>query len=171
MKKMIALIMTLAMLMGLSMTVFAANGVTSSDSADVKATYNGTETTVVYSVDISWEGLQFTYNGAFEGTWNPTQHKYENATEAGWAEGRGVIKMLNHSNTAVTVKPFYSAKEEYKSAYMVFDNDSIVVATADNGVEGAAGTAVEEQIIVTPAGTLPEGTNGEVIGTITIEIK
>ncbi len=47
----------------------------------------------------------------------------------------------------------------------------VEVATADNGADGAAGTAVIGTITVTPTGTLPEGTSDAVIGTITITIS
>ena len=72
MKKIISLILALAMVMSLSVTAFAAEGVINggTDTSDVKGTYSSTATVTVYSVDIAWEGLSFTYNGAFEGTWN-----------------------------------------------------------------------------------------------------
>lgn len=173
MKKIISLILTLVMVMSLSVTAFAAEGVGNGgiDSANVKGTYKGTAASTVYSVDISWAGLEFTYNGAYEGEWNPITHSYDNATEAGWAEGEGTITVTNHSNTAITAVPTYNAATGYESAGMAFSATSLTVATADNGVDGAAGTAVTGTISVTPTGTLPEGTSGAVIGTITIKVS
>lgn len=174
MKKIIAIIMALVMIMSLSITGFAADGVgnNGSDSAEVKGTYEaGEETATVYSVDITWAGLEFTYNGAYEGTWNPETHQYDGATEAGWAEGTGTITVTNHSNTAITAGAEYEAATGYESASMNFSTSSLEVATADNGVDGAAGTAVTGTITVTPAGTLPAGTADTVIGTITITIS
>ena len=54
------------MVMGLSVTAYAADGITSgeTDSANVTGTYSSEATVPVYSVDITWEGLNFTYNGA-----------------------------------------------------------------------------------------------------------
>lgn len=173
MKKIISLILALAMVMSLSVTAFAAEGVTNggTDTSDVKGTYSSTATVTVYSVDIAWEGLSFTYNGAFEGNWNPETHEYEDATAAGWAAGNGTITVTNHSNTAITATPSYTAKDGYESAGVSFSNDALNVATADNGIDGAAGTAVTGTITVTPTGSLPEGTKDAVIGTITITIS
>lgn len=173
MKKIISLILALVMVMSLSVTAFAAEGVTNggTDTADVKGTYSSTATVTVYSVDIAWEGLNFTYNGAFEGTWNPKTHEYENATVAGWAAGNGTITVTNHSNTEITATPSYNAKDGFESTGMNFNNAVLKVATADNGVDGAAGSAVTGTITVTPTGSLPEGTEDATIGTITITIS
>ena len=173
MKKIVSLILALAMVMSLSVTAFAAEGVTNggTDTSDVKGTYSSTATVTVYSVDIAWEGLSFTYNGAFEGNWNPETHEYEDATAAGWAAGNGTITVTNHSNTAITATPSYTAKNGYETAGVSFSTSALNVATADNGVDGAAGSAVTGTITVTPTGSLPEGTEDAVIGTITITIS
>ncbi len=173
MKKLLSLILALALVLSLSVTAFAAEGVSNggTDSADVKGTYSTEATVTVYSVDIAWSGLEFTYNGAFEGNWNPENHEYEDATAAGWAAGNGTITVTNHSNAAITATPTYTAKEGYESAGMNFSTDALQVATADNGVDGAAGTAVVGTITVTPTGSLPEGTKDATIGTITITIS
>lgn len=173
MKKIISLILALAMVMSLSITAFAAAVVSNggTDSADVKGTYSSTATVTVYSVDISWSGLEFTYNGAYEGEWDPGTHSDNDGTAAGWAEGKGTITVTNHSNTGITAVPTYKAATGYESASMNFSTNSLAVATADNGVDGEAGTAVIGTITVTPTGTLPEGTSGAVIGTITITIS
>ena len=173
MKKIISLILALAVIMSLSITAFAVEGVGNggTDSADVKGTYKSTAASTVYSVDISWSGLEFTYNGAYEGEWNPNTHSYDNATKAGWADGNGTITVTNHSNTGITAVPTYKAATGYESASMTFSTNPLTVATADNGVAGGAGTAVNGTIFVTPTGTLPQGTSGAVIGTITITIS
>ena len=114
MKKIGALILTAAMITGMSVTAFAADGITSggTDSAEVKGTYSSEATVTVYSVDIAWEGLSFTYNGAFEGNWNPETHEYEDAASAGWAAGNGTITVTNHSNTDITATPSYTAEQK-----------------------------------------------------------
>lgn len=173
MKKILALVLAAMLVMSMGITAFAAEGLVNggTDSAEVKGTYKGTAASTVYSVDISWAGLEFTYNGAYEGEWNPDTHSYDGATEAGWAEGEGTITVTNHSNTDITAVPTYKASAGYESASMTFSTESLEVATADNGVDGEAGTAVTGTITVTPAGTLPENTTNAVIGTITITIS
>lgn len=173
MKKMISLILALIMAMSLSVSAFAVDGVGNggSDSSDVKGTYKGTAASTVYSVDISWSGLEFTYNGAYEGEWNPNTHSYDNGTKGGWAEGTGTITITNHSNTGITAVPSYKAASGFEDADMIFSTNSLAVATADNGVDTAAGSAVTGTITVTPTGTLPEGTTGATIGKITITIS
>ena len=173
MKKIGAFILTAAMITGMSVTAFAADGITSggTDSAEVKGTYSSEATVTVYSVDIAWEGLSFTYNGAFEGNWNPETHEYEDAASAGWAAGNGTITVPNHSNTDITATPSYTAEPGYESAGMNFSTSALQVATADNGVDGAAGSAVVDMITVTPTGSLPEGTEDTTIGTITLTIN
>lgn len=173
MKKTVSLLLALALLLSVSVVAFAAEGVGNggSDSASVKGTYKGKAAAVVYSVDIAWEGLEFTYNGAYDGEWNPATHSYDNSTEAGWAEGTGTITVTNHSNIGITAVPSYTAESGYEDAGMSFSTSSLVVATADNGVDGAAGQAVTGTITVSPTGKLPEGTENATIGTITITIS
>lgn len=164
MKKLLSLIFTFTLVMGLSVTALA-------ESTDVKGTYNGEQVETVYSVDITWESMEFTYNDAFKGEWDPATHSYKNATEASWTDTTGTITVTNHSNAAITASPTYQAKPSFESASMTFSSDALNVATADNGVDGAAGTAVTGTITVTPTGSLPEGTTNAVIGTITVTIE
>lgn len=173
MKKFLIHILAFAMAVSTSVVSFGADGISSgdSDSCDVKGTYNSKAVVAVYSVDIVWKDLNFTYNSAFEGTWNPKTHEYENGTTAGWSAGTGTITVTNHSNTDITATPSYAAKPEYESAGMSFSSKALKVKTADNGVDGAAGTAVVGTITVTPTGSLPEGTEKATIGSITITIN
>ena len=173
MKKFTAVVTVALMVMSLCMTATAAGIQESgkSDTAKVTATYTAKEEKTVYQVDIAWEDLKFTYNEAYKGDWNPSTHQYGGATEAGWSEGNGEIIVTNHSNTAITATPSYEKGEGYESADMLFSTEILIVATADNGVDGAAGTETTGTITVTPSGSLPEGTKDAVIGTITITIQ
>lgn len=171
--KITALILACLLVFSMTVNVFAENGIgnNGTDSSDVKGTYNKNETAKVYSVDIAWEGLSFTYNSENKGIWNAETHEYEGATEAGWSEGTGKITVTNHSNTSITATPVYTPKIGFASTGMQFDSTALTVATADNGTDGGAGTPVVGTIIVTPTGTLPEGTVNTTIGTITITIE
>lgn len=173
MKKITSLILAVVMVMSLSVNIFAADGITNggSDSSEVRGTYSSEAVVTRYSVDISWKGLNFTYNGDFKGTWNTEKHEYENAIAAGWTSGSGTITITNHSNTDIIATPSYTAEEDYKSADMKFSVSALKVETADNGVDGASGTAVTKQITVSPSGSLPEKANNSIIGRITISIS
>lgn len=174
MKKMIMLILVMVLVISLAPAAFAESisAIDGTDSADVKATYQANETATVYCVDITWSGLEFTYNSAYKGVWNAQTHEYENATPAGWAEAEGTITVTNHSNTDITASPKYTPVKGYGTVTMKFSEESLLLATADNGTDGAAGKAVEGSITVTPEGALPENTASDtVIGRITITIQ
>ncbi len=178
MKKQFALLLTLALVLGLSTTAFAAETdkietQKGTATADVKATYvAGQSGGTVYSVDVAWEGLTFTYNGASTGAWDPATHTYNGTTAAGWATSNGTITVTNHSNAAIKVNLSYTANEGFDDVSMTFDNNNFNVGNADSGANGAAGQAKSFTAKVTPAGTLPDTTTTEtVIGTITVTIE
>ncbi len=168
MKKIISMVLALVMVMSLSITSFAV-GKGESSSADVKATYNsGADAGKIYSVDITWSGMSFTYTDA-DTKWNPQTHTYDPTSEPFWSEG--TITITNHSNAAVTATSSYTAEAGYEGISMTFSNESVNVATADNGVDGAAGSAVTETIKAKPEGALSEGVSDVKIGMITITIS
>lgn len=141
---------------------------------DVNATYVPTETKKVYSVDISWSGLDFTYNGPSKGTWDPSTHVYENPVPGSWAEGNGTITITNHSNSVITAKFDYTPELNAKDVSMTFggldNNSKITVDSADNG-DGQSGTAKEKIVTVKPNGQLSDSfKNKEKIGTIKITL-
>ncbi len=168
MKKIVSMCLSMMMVLSLSITTFAiGNG--ESASTDVKATYNsGADSGKIYSVDISWQGMSFTYTDA-DTKWDPESHTYLPTSEPYWSEG--AITVTNHSNTGITAAASYIAESDYEDISMNFSNDQVNVATADNGVDGAAGTAVSEAITAKPAGVLDEDGVDVKIGTITITIS
>lgn len=141
---------------------------------NVNATYVPAETKKVYSVDISWSGLDFTYNGPSKGTWDPSTHKYKDPKEGYWTEENGTITITNHSNSDITAKFVYTPVSNATGVSMTFgglDNDSkITVDSADNG-DGQSGTAKEKIVTVKPNGQLSDSfKNKEKIGTIKITL-
>ena len=122
-------------------------------------------------MDISWGSMAFIYTDASRGTWNAETHRYEGAKAAAWswADKANEITVTNHSNDGITVTPSYTAETAYSAATMSFDKTSLTLATADNGENGAAGTATNGTITVTPGGSVPAGTSGK-IGQITLSI-
>lgn len=169
MKKAISLVLAAMMAVALPGAALAVEP--EDQSHEVTGHYvSGGNIDTVYSVDIQWDNLEFTYKDAFKGTWNPDTHAYEDGTDASWTPGNTTITVTNHSNAAITATPSYRAGSGFESASMTFDAPSLKVASADNGLKGAAGEAVKGSIQVTPSGSLPEGTD-ETIGTITITIE
>lgn len=164
MKKVLAIIFVLIMVMQMSTGALAVTASGGSQSAEVTGTYASKDVKTVYSVDITWEGLSFTYNEAFKGEWNTTSHTYENSTEAGWNNNKGTFLIVNHSNAAVKAIPAYQYNEGFETTGMSFSSNPLNLASAESG------TAQTGTISVTPTGTLPKNTNG-VIGTITITIE
>ncbi len=130
-----------------------------------------TESNPVYKVDISWGSMAFTYTAASKGTWSTSSHIYEGAKDAAWswAEGANEIKVTNHSNDDIAVTPSYTADSDYSAVSMNFSG-SLILATADNGKDDAAGTATNDTINVTPSGDLPKDTDGK-IGQITLKLE
>lgn len=132
---------------------------------------SGTESGIIYKVDITWGSMTFTYNAASKGNWNVTDHKYDDTAEAKWTweDGANEITVTNHSNDGIIVTPAYTSGDDYKDATMTFNSATLTLATADNGTDNNAGEATTGTITVTPGGSVPEGTNGT-IGQITLSI-
>lgn len=162
MKKISAVILTLALFFMTSVTAFAANTITAvsgSDSAEVKGTYNaGSAAATVYSVDITWGSMDFTYTDASTGTWNPATHQYDNISAAKWScsEGADKISVTNHSNAGITVQLGYEQGTGYNGISGSFsDNNGIVITNLKLG--SAVGTKPENA----PSASAVLGLNGE----------
>lgn len=172
MKKVISLLLALAIVMSLSVTAFAAEG----DATDVGAGEYSTNVTgsyvagteasgTVFSVDISWTAMSFTYHAEKAPVWDAENHEYSESTPAYW-EGEGKITVTNHSNTKITAKPEYTPGENYGNADMVFSSDLLRVASAENG-SAQIGTIT---VTPDPNGYLPKMDAAATIGSITVTI-
>lgn len=179
MKRNVSILIALALVLSMVTTVFAADIIPTGDTTHaVTALYQaGSGGGTVYGVDISWGSMVFTYTDASKDTWNAETHMYSNTTEAAWSceEGENVITVTNHSNVPISVTPSYTAESDYNAATMSFDKTILTLGTADNGVDGAAGTATNGTIIVTASGTLTKdekttSADGTTIGQITLTL-
>lgn len=174
MKKIFAVILTIALFSFASINTFAASPIESyggSDSAEVKGTYiAGSSAATVYSVEISWGSMEFTYTDASKGTWNPKDHKYDGVKEAEWscAEGENKIEVKNHSNADVKVQLSYTPNSEYNKITGIFSDSSLNLISAEgkeptNAPLGSATLNLDGELSEkTPAKTT--------IGTVTVTL-
>ena len=168
MKKVLAIILSLALLSTVSVTAFAASPITyigGSDSAAVKGTYAaGSAATKVYSVDIAWGSMEFTYS---QGTWDPETHRDGGGT---WscAEGADKITVTNHSNAAVIAQFSYASASGYNGINGTFSENTLNL-----------GTAVGTEFLNAPSGSVTLSLDGALsadtsekttIGTVTVTL-
>lgn len=101
------------------------------------------------------ESMSFTYSEASLGTWNPETHEYEGAGgEGGWtADGDVSVTVINHSNTAIRVRPAYTAEVGQEDVKVGFSKPDFTIATA-------VGTEVAEA----PSDSFTVGMTGESAG-------
>jgi len=167
MKKLISLILALALVMSMSAVVFAedqSNVGVGDYTADVTGTYvEGTTGGTIFSVDIAWSNLSFTYHAEQQPVWDVNTHTYSQTKAAYW-EGEGTITVTNHSNAKISATPTYNKGTGFESVNMTFSTAKLLVASAESG------SAQTGTITVTPSGSLPANTEGATIGSITVTI-
>lgn len=175
MKKILTLMLSLALLCVMAVPAMAADTISQKDgsaSANVKGTYvPGSGTATVYSVDIAWGSLEFTYTDASKGTWNPDNHSYDGAVVAAWSceDGADKITVTNHSNAEVNFAFTAQAAADFEAITLNFDTSR---AMLDSAVNTTYAAAPAHTITVTPSGALTKDTiAGTVIGTITVTIS
>ena len=172
MKKILSIILALAMALSMSVTAFAAtNDGTSGTDITVNGTYTpGTAADEKISVDIVWEAMNFTYTAPSQGTWNPATHAYEGATEGGWSDNTPSITVKNHSNVAVNATLDFTA--DVAGVIGTFTEAS---GTANDKVLELA-TAEGTEVSAAPTATANFGISGAAIdadktlGTITVTV-
>ncbi len=166
MKKILGLILAIAMMAALSVTAFAAPTPSEfNDSADVNGKYVAGAQADVYYVDVTWGAMNFTYKADAQ-TWDPEAHTWIDATTGTWTAEGNTITVANHSSVEVTATFAFTAAEDYDDLTPTF------TGVTDNAADLAApttATATTCTATLTLAGTLPAGTNG-VIGTVTVTL-
>lgn len=175
MKKLIVIILSVAMLFTASGAAFAASPITAiggNDSASVKGTYvPGSMSQEIYRVDIEWGSMTFTYTDASQGTWNPQEHKYDGEVKAAWSckEGANKITVTNHSNAPVKATLAYNKEPGFDDIDGTLSISSLDLATA-------VGTKFDEapnaSAFLTLSGALSKDTtSGATIGTVTVTLE
>lgn len=183
-EKNLTLVIVLAMILTLSVNVFAeptiiggeTGGALPADDPTIDVTVDVTTTTAatIYRVDIEWENLDFSYKFGNDGTWNPSTHQYESEVSDVWLKkDGGTVKVTNHSNASVTVSATAARAAEQTELELNFakadEGESEVLAA---GTIGGFNTADSIIYNCSVGGTLKAGTQDEdVIATITIGLE
>ncbi len=175
MKKIISIVLAIAMIAALSVTAFAATveTVPGTDSADVNVVIDGdslVNVDTVYSVDVTWDSLDFTYSFSDDETnvWDPSTHTYGSTEYTGdnWNKITANIVVTNHSNEAVAV----AAAIDNATANGVTATLSNATFDLNTGVGLTYDTADSKTIGVAIAG-VPTIEDGFTIGKITVTIS
>ena len=165
MKKIFAILLTVAMLATMSVTAFAATNEGGDTTIDISATFKaGSAAADVVSVDIEWGTMTFEYVEGSEGTWNPKTHEHDGSTEAKWSQSGNSITLTNHSD--VGVKATFTYEKAVDSVTGTFDQNEFALATAEGTTFE---NAPKDTVTLTLGGTLTAEDAGKV-GTVTISI-
>lgn len=174
----LALCLTTVFTLGTPVSADTLNTETGSNSAsmDVKGTYVDDSDSIVYSVDIEWSDFNFEYNTGSKGVWDPTEHSYSEAKPLGWGDQNGTIKVTNHSNAGVKYTIAYNKGDsQYDGFYLALNKGYSAMKPMTSNIASAEHTTVAEapshRITLYPGGTLPEGTDNAVVGTLTLTIE
>lgn len=171
MKKKVLFTLMAAMLVTAAVPVFAAENTTGKgeQSIEVQGKYQDRTTSdTVYSVDISWEQMEFTYAESGTKTWNPKDHTYVDHTTAGWEANGNKISVINHSNADVNVAFDFSAVKDFAGVEGTFD---VTSRTLKAGVLNEYENADRVDSVLSLTGSLEKNvTEFTKVGEVTITI-
>ena len=168
-------ITVLALLVAMaSASVFAA-GSTLTDkkddhSIDVQAKYvDGTVSPDVYSIDVTWDAMQFTYSTSGTREWNPETHEYTGELTNGWTSDGNTVTVTNHSNRDVKVTFRYEPASGFDGISGTFSVDS---DTLSAGTVGNVAGADKVVTALTLSGELAKDTyKFTKIGSVTVSLQ
>lgn len=175
MKKILSIVLAIAVLATFSVSAFAATVTTvpGTDANDVVVKIDSTSADnleKVYSVDVAWDSLDFTYtfDSTDKNTWDPSTHTYTEANDGttNWDKTTANIKVTNHSNEAVGVAAAINTATK-NGVTAALSNATFDLAT---GVGLTYDTAATNTIGVEITG-VPTVEEDFTIGTITVTIS
>ena len=167
MKKIITLLMALAMVMSLSVTAFASD---LGGSKAVTAKYEQTEDEKpVYNVDLNWGDLTFTYTETVEKEWNPETHTYDTTTTGSWDKTETTITVTNHSNVSVDVSMSVTPVDGTGVDVSLTGGNATLAAGEVGNVSGAASVTGTIKVSGKPNSTVTE--DGIKVASITVTIE
>lgn len=167
MKKIITLLMALAMVMSLSVTAFASE---LGGSKDVTAKYERSESEQpIYNVDLNWGDLTFTYTETVEKEWNPETHTYDTTTTGSWDKTETAITVTNHSNVSVAVSMSVTPAQETGVDVALTGGNATLAAGEVGNVNGAASVTGTVKVSGKPNSTVTE--DGIKVASITVTIE
>lgn len=171
MKKVLSIVLAIAMIATMSAVAFAAEGsvaaesenATGSAAFDVNGKFTAAAHVDKYKVDVTWTDTEFTYTEAAT-KWNTQTHKWDETNASSWA-GEGTITVKNHSSKAVTATPSWAAAVE--GVVVSFEGESALGACPVDADDAAVPSTTFSAKVT--AGAITAETAGK-IGTITVTI-
>lgn len=180
MKKFLTFTLAIAMILTMgSIPAFAATIETKpgTDDHDVYGTYvAGSSGGNIYSVNVSWQALEFTYTGETVAGWNPGTHQYDSTTPAAWTSTTNNITVTNHSNVYVIVTFGYASIGAFDGVITGSFSGPRIISNAVT-LQSADGLATDDAKLSATAtltldGDLDSGTTPSTkIGTVTVTIN
>lgn len=191
MKKILAVLLVLAMAMTLALPAFAdepttggsSTGQAAGDSTiNISGKYDNTQQSQeapVVSTDIVWDSsMTFTYTKPNPGTWNDKTHEYDGKTDGGWDDTQKMpITITNHSDVYISVKLAFTktcnediyecfwTKDSAGNYTQIYDTEGFVLESA----VGKSKTEADSEAVYLSIHGDPIATEGK-IGTITVTI-
>ena len=168
MKKLVTLVLAVALVLAMATTAFAATVPTSEEQA-VSATINHGEantTNKVYSVNIAWTDVAFSYNaGGYD--WNTETLAYDIPVAGSWNDTTGTVTVSNRSNADVVATIEFDTAEGVAATIKVdeVETDEMTLTAATSGE-----TSNTFDIAVAVTAEVDLTADSFALGTITVSI-
>jgi hypothetical protein len=168
MKKTVAILLTLTLVLSLAIPAFAAE----SDSRDVTAKYEKTEIggDDIRSFELSWGDLTFTYAETVEKTWNVNTHDYDEEVTGGWTKDSADITVTSHSNVELKVTMTVASVEDTGVEVTVEGGTGTLEAATPENVNNAPTITGTVKVSGTPNGDVVSA-EGVKVASITVTVE